>query len=89
MKVEPFIIYCFKEKKHNYTMSLITMIRKAENVTSHHLIFFFVPLQIVILVVMYTEAIIVLIRMENHFRVTRALRPLFLIDTHYCYGVRR
>ncbi|KAM7441892.1 Two pore calcium channel protein 1 [Porites harrisoni] len=45
--------------------------------------------KIVILVVMYTEAIIVLIRMENHFRVTRALRPLFLIDTHYCYGVRR
>ena len=89
MKGEPFIIYCFKEKKHNYTMSLITMIRKAESVTSHHLIFFFVPLQIVILVVMYTEAIIVLIRMENHFRVTRALRPLFLIDTHYCYGVRR
>ena len=89
MKVEPFIIYCFKEKKRNYTMSLITMIRKGEGVTSHHLIFFFVPLQIVILVVMYTEAIIVLIRMENHFRVTRALRPLFLIDTHYCYGVRR
>ena len=28
MKVEPFIIYCFKEKKHNYTMSLIAM--------SHH-----------------------------------------------------
>ena len=89
MKVEPFIIYFFKEKKHNYTMSLIAMIRKAEGVTSHRLIFFFVPLQIVILVVMYTEAIVVLIRMENHFRVTRALRPLFLIDTHYCYGVRR
>ena len=40
MKVEPFIIYCFKEKKHNYTMSLIAMIRKAEGVTSQHLIFF-------------------------------------------------
>ena len=90
MKVEPFIIYCFKEKKHNYTMSLIAMIRKAEGVTSQlTLNFFFVPLQIVILVVMYTEAMVVLIRMENHFRVTRALRPLFLIDTHYCYGVRR
>ena len=40
MRVEPFIIYCFKEKKHNYTMSLIAMIRKAEGVTSQHLIFF-------------------------------------------------
>ena len=38
---------------------------------------------------MYAEAITVLIRKENHVRVTRALRPLFLIDTHYCYGVRR
>ena len=38
---------------------------------------------------MYAEAITVLIRKENHFRVTRALRPLLLIDTHYCYGVRR
>ncbi|XP_068750290.1 two pore channel protein 1-like isoform X2 [Montipora capricornis] len=46
-------------------------------------------MKVVILVVMYTEAIVVLIRRENHFRVSRALRPLFLIDTHYCYGVRR
>ena len=40
MKGEPFIIYCFKEKKHNYTMSLIAMIRKAGGVTSNHFIFF-------------------------------------------------
>jgi len=45
--------------------------------------------QVTILVVMYVEAITVLIRGQNHFRVTRALRPLFLIDTHYCCGVRR
>nr|XP_006813199.1 PREDICTED: two pore calcium channel protein 1-like [Saccoglossus kowalevskii] len=41
------------------------------------------------LIVMYAEAIVVLIRQTNHFRVTRALRPIFLIDTHYCGGVRR
>ena len=41
MKGEPIIIYCFKEKKHNYyTMRLIAMIRKAGGVTSHHFIFF-------------------------------------------------
>ena len=40
MKGKPFIIYCFKEKKHNYTMSLIPMIRKAGGVTSNHFIFF-------------------------------------------------
>ncbi|XP_068750292.1 two pore channel protein 1-like [Montipora capricornis] len=46
-------------------------------------------MKVVILVIMYTEAIIVLMRRENHFRVSRALRPLFLIDAHYCNGVRR
>ncbi|XP_066018883.1 two pore channel protein 1-like isoform X2 [Pocillopora verrucosa] len=39
--------------------------------------------------VVFIEAIVVLVRRENHFRVTRSLRPLFLIDTHYCSGVRR
>ncbi|KAK3785343.1 hypothetical protein RRG08_045569 [Elysia crispata] len=38
---------------------------------------------------MLTESIIVLVRQENHFRVTRALRPFFLMHTHYCQGVRR
>ncbi|KAK2574177.1 Two pore calcium channel protein 1 [Acropora cervicornis] len=46
-------------------------------------------LKVTVLVVMYVEAITVLLRGQNHVRVTRALRPLFLIDTHYCYGVRR
>lgn len=41
------------------------------------------------LVVMIAEAVIVLVRNKSHFRVTRALRILFLIDTHYCGGVRR
>nr|XP_058965206.1 two pore channel protein 1-like [Pocillopora verrucosa] len=39
--------------------------------------------------VVLIEAIVVLVRRENHFRVTRSLRPLFLIETHYCSGVRR
>ena len=45
--------------------------------------------QVVILSVVFVEAIVVLVRSQNHVRVTRALRPLFLIDTHYCFGVRR
>ena len=46
-------------------------------------------LQSVVLVVMYVEAITVLIRQENHIRVTRSLRPLFFIDTYLMWGVRR
>jgi len=38
---------------------------------------------------MIVEAVVVLVRQANHFRVTRALRPLFLIHTHYCQSVRR
>ncbi|XP_022096236.1 two pore calcium channel protein 1-like [Acanthaster planci] len=42
-----------------------------------------------VLLVMYCEAITVLARQQSHFRITRALRPFFLIDCHYCGGVRR
>ena len=38
---------------------------------------------------MFIEALIVLVRQSSHFRVTRALRPIFLVDTKYCGGVRR
>lgn len=38
---------------------------------------------------MVTESIVVLVRQTNHFRVTRALRPLFLVHSHYCKGIRR
>eukprot|EP00095_Tigriopus_kingsejongensis_P005462 maker-scaffold865_size87005-snap-gene-0.16 protein:Tk05462 transcript:maker-scaffold865_size87005-snap-gene-0.16-mRNA-1 annotation:"two pore channel 1" len=41
------------------------------------------------LVVMLLEAVVILVRSDNHFRVSRALRPIFLIDNHYCGGVRR
>ena len=41
------------------------------------------------LFIMMIEALVVLIRADNHFRVTRALRPIFLIDNHFFGGVRR
>ncbi|XP_046858166.1 two pore channel protein 1-like [Xenia sp. Carnegie-2017] len=41
------------------------------------------------IVIMTVEVIVVMIRNDSHFRVTRALRPLFLLDTYYFCGVRR
>ncbi|ODM99706.1 Two pore calcium channel protein 1 [Orchesella cincta] len=41
------------------------------------------------LAVMIVEATVVLYRQTSHFRVTRALRPIFLMDNRYCRGVRR
>ena len=38
---------------------------------------------------MVLEVFIVLVRQTPHFRVTRALRPIFLVDTHHLGGVRR
>ncbi|KYM97934.1 Two pore calcium channel protein 1 [Cyphomyrmex costatus] len=43
----------------------------------------------IILVVMFCEITTILVRQSLHIRVTRALRPIFLIDTKYCGGVRR
>ncbi|XP_056633174.1 two pore calcium channel protein 1-like isoform X1 [Diorhabda sublineata] len=43
----------------------------------------------VTLSIMVLEAITVLVRQSSHFRVTRALRPIFLVDTRACGGVRR
>ncbi|TNM89550.1 hypothetical protein fugu_003784 [Takifugu bimaculatus] len=37
----------------------------------------------------FVEAIVVLIRQTSHMRVTRALRPIFLVDCRYCGAVRR
>ncbi|XP_068220529.1 two pore channel protein 1-like isoform X2 [Palaemon carinicauda] len=39
--------------------------------------------------VMFLEAIVVIVRNETHFRVTRSLRPIFLVDSRYMGGVRR
>ncbi|XP_046386592.1 two pore calcium channel protein 1-like [Ischnura elegans] len=41
------------------------------------------------LAIMVVEAIVVLIRQSSHFRVTRSLRPIFLIDNFHLGGVRR
>lgn len=38
---------------------------------------------------MLLEVFVVLFRQTAHFRVTRALRPIFLVDTHHLGGVRR
>lgn len=43
----------------------------------------------VTLTIMVLEAITVLVRQSSHFRVTRALRPIFLVDTRACGAVRR
>ena len=45
--------------------------------------------QTVVLAVMYVEVITVLVRQQNHFRITRALRPIFFIDNYLMNGVRR
>ena len=46
-------------------------------------------LKITTLSIMVIEAIVVIARADSHFRITRALRPIFVIDNHYCGGVRR
>ncbi|XP_042904181.1 two pore channel protein 1 isoform X5 [Parasteatoda tepidariorum] len=46
-------------------------------------------IKLVVLVIMIVEAFVVAVRQTSHFRVTRALRPVFLIDNHYCKGIRR
>ncbi|KAL1440760.1 hypothetical protein MTO96_009296 [Rhipicephalus appendiculatus] len=42
-----------------------------------------------ILLLMLIEALVVAARQATHFRILRALRPIFLIDNHYLGGVRR
>lgn len=42
-----------------------------------------------VLQLQFVEAIVVLIRQTSHLRVTRALRPIFLVDCRYCGAVRR
>lgn len=42
-----------------------------------------------VLMLQFVEAIVVLIRQTSHLRVTRALRPIFLVDCRYCGAVRR
>ena len=46
-------------------------------------------MQTIVLIVMVMEAIIVLARQRSHIHVTRALRPVFIIDNVLMDGVRR
>uniref|UniRef100_A0A3B4UKQ5 Two pore segment channel 1 n=1 Tax=Seriola dumerili TaxID=41447 RepID=A0A3B4UKQ5_SERDU len=48
-----------------------------------------VLVQTCVLLLQFVEAIVVLIRQTSHVRVTRALRPIFLVDCRYCGAVRR
>jgi hypothetical protein len=59
-----------------------------ELVISHN-VFFQLNIQALLIITMTTEIIVVLIRNDSHVRVTRAARPLFLLDTYYFGGVRR
>ncbi|XP_036385875.1 two pore calcium channel protein 1-like [Megalops cyprinoides] len=42
-----------------------------------------------VLLLQFVEAIVVLVRQTSHMRVTRALRPIFLVDCRYCGAMRR
>jgi two pore calcium channel protein 1 len=42
----------------------------------------------IILIMMLIEAIIVIVRKSSHYRFTRALRPVFILDTQYGQRVR-
>lgn len=46
-------------------------------------------IKLVVLLTMNIETIVILLRRSTHPRYTRALRPIFLIDNHYCHGIRR
>lgn len=39
--------------------------------------------------VMFIDALLTLVMRRPDFRVIRALRPVFLIDNHFCYTIRR
>lgn len=46
-------------------------------------------LKLLVLLTMNAEAIVIFLRHSMHARYSRALRPIFLIDNHYCHGIRR
>lgn len=45
--------------------------------------------KLIVLVTMNLEAIVIFLRRSIHARYSRALRPIFLIDNHYCHSLRR
>ena len=45
--------------------------------------------QTIMLIVMFIEVFVVMVRQKSHLRITRALRPVFFIDTALMGGVRR
>ena len=49
----------------------------------------YVFIQGLVIWIMYSEAIVVLVNSESHFRVTRSLRFFFLLDIELLHRVRR
>lgn len=45
--------------------------------------------KVLTLTMMIIEATVVMFESKSHFRVIRALRPVFLVDSHYCSETRR
>ena len=45
--------------------------------------------KLIVLLAMNLEAVFILLRHSTHPRYSRALRPIFLMDNHYCHGLRR
>jgi two pore calcium channel protein 1 len=45
--------------------------------------------KLIVLLAMNLETIVILLRHSIHARYSRALRPIFLLDNHYCHGLRR
>lgn len=71
----------FKKVKNLFNFSLLCII--LSNKTNCNV------LQCMTLDIMFLEVMTVLVRQSSHFRVTRALRPIFLVDTKCFGGVRR
>lgn len=46
-------------------------------------------IKLIVLLTMNVEAIVIFLRHSTHARYSRALRPIFLFDNHYCHGMRR
>ena len=46
-------------------------------------------IQTIVLAVLFVEVIVILVRQTSHLRITRALRPIFLIDNVLMDEVRR
>lgn len=74
----------------NCTFSLLALSSNTASVCFYFLLIVsHLLVQTCVLLLQFVEAIVVLVRQTSHLRVTRALRPIFLVDCRYCGAVRR